>query len=119
MAADNIHASIGNKMKDSPKIPTYGDYVTLCENAGNNIEAVELDIDDIFDIKKGNRARSTKKVVIPSLSEIVEIEFRNGRREMFVKKSFNDEQHTAIDFLKPKVNINDLICRRKKRRGVT
>ena len=79
-----------------------------------------MDIDDIFDIKKDNKARSTKKVVIPLLSEIVEVEFRQGRREMFVKKSFNDEQHAGIDFLKPKVNINDdLICRRKKRRGIT
>ena len=36
---------------------------------------------------------------------------------MFIKKSFNDEH--AIDFLKPEVNINDVICRRKKRCRIT
>ena len=55
-----------------------------------------MDDRSFYDIDKKNRSKSMKKVTMPLLDDIVQVEFRKGHREMFFKTAFIQEQNEKL-----------------------
>lgn len=105
MRADNVHGTIGKKMRKAPEIPTFQDFVDLCDKTSKHTKPVVMHQNDFYLFQDGHRTRQTKKVVLPILGSIVEVQFRKGSRLLFYKQSF-DDSYTEVEFLKPTFNIH-------------
>ena len=86
MKADSMHGLIGKKMKkNTPEIVSYRELTDLVSTSGPRIIVLNLNVDDVYTFEAGNRARSTKKVQIQLLSNIVEAKFAKHSRLLFYK----------------------------------
>ena len=101
MAADSVYCAIGRKFKKSPVIETFEDFFAICDTATTTTKAVILDLPNFLNITKKIRTRSIEHH-IPLLESLVEMKFLKGKKNMFVKTSFNQYLYKEIDFLQPK-----------------
>ena len=101
MKADSIYSSIRNKMKKSPEIFNFHDFVELCDRASKNIEPVVLHYNDFSNFVAKNSTRKTKHICLPLLNKICEVQFRKGSGFLHFKLNFADDFKT-VDFLNPK-----------------
>ena len=70
MRADSVHGVIGKRMKATPEIITFDDLVNLISASSARIKTLEMKIDDFYAFKAECRARSSKYVTIPKLSDV-------------------------------------------------
>ncbi|MES9882743.1 MAG: hypothetical protein ABW185_17895 [Sedimenticola sp.] len=118
MRADNIHGTIGNKMKKMPEICTFQDFVDLCDRAGKNIKPVVMHPADFYLLQDGHRTRQSKNVDLPLISSLCQVEFRKGRRTLFYKTKHVDEDFIEVEFLKPKFDIHSFPGAMSEPRGI-
>ena len=85
MRADNIHGMIGKKMKRTPVIATFDDFIDLVRSADKTIKPIVLDITNTFEVEKKAKSRPTKNVIIPYLGDVVEVKFE--RRQKYVQSN--------------------------------
>ena len=104
MAADGIHGEIGKYVKRLKKVENFQDFVNICGKGSNNCHTACMGIDDFYCISRSNKARSTGRdqQQIPILEDLVEVKFVKGSSNIFVKKSFSEEDGTEVNFLQQK-----------------
>ena len=119
MRADSVHGVIGKKMKATPEIVTFEDLVQLISQASARIKVLEMNISDFYAFKAENRARSSKFVKMPKLSEAVEVKFVRESRLMYMKRAHEHTEYEGIDFLRPKVATNQLPEKLRDARGLS
>ena len=123
MASDAIHGNIGKIFLKTNTVPTFDDFVQLCEKANNNIKAIVLDLPFIYPISKKARTRSSTKVKMPLMESIVEVQFKKGSSMLHYKESFLEESYTTVNFLQPsflkKGGLKTFPAPSTKRRGIT
>ena len=90
MRADSVHGNIGSKMRKCQEICTFDEFVELCGKAGQKVKPVVMHHDDFYAFVAGQRSRQSKKVVLPLLSDLCEVEFRKGSKSMWYRKSFDE-----------------------------
>ena len=78
-----------------------------------------MKIDDFYAIKAECRARSSKYVTIPKLSDVAEVKFVRDSRLMYLKKSHSDEEYQGIDFLRSKYGEVQLPAKLRDPRGLS
>ena len=84
MTADNIHGLIGKKMKKTPIMADFNEFVVLVNKSGKGIKPVELHSSEIYEVEKKSRPRKSKGVDMPLLEDVVEVAFRKGNRTLFL-----------------------------------
>ena len=82
MRADAIHGTIGKRMKKSPIISTFNDFVSSVSKWGKNIQPILHH--EFYDFVKKNRSRSSKGESIPLLGNVEEVEFRKYEQSFFI-----------------------------------
>ena len=113
MHADVIHGQIGKLMKKAKTIATFDDFVEIVDKSGRKVKPIFMDDRSFYDIDKKNRSKSTKKVTMPLLEDIVQVEFRKGHR------AFIQEQLIQCDFLINKFSVqNEKLKVRGRHRGI-
>ena len=50
MGADAVHGVIGKKMKKSPEVLNFDDFVTLCSESSRNITPVVMNCHDFYNV---------------------------------------------------------------------
>ena len=108
MKADCVHEIIGKRMKHTPEIVSFKELTNLVNLSGSRIEVLEMNIDNFYIFKAGSRARSTKKIQLPLLSDILEVKFVKGSRLLYYKCCHESEEYTGVDFLKVKFELDPL-----------
>ena len=102
MAADSIHGNIGKLFRKTSTIPTFNDFVELCEKANSNIKTVILDLPHVcLSHFEESALAIVEKEAMPLLENIVEVQFNKGTNLMLYKKSFDEPGYTTVDFLQP------------------
>ena len=101
MASGAIHGNIGKIFLKTNTVPTFDDFVQLCEKANSNIKAIVLDLPFIYPISKKARTRSSTKVIMSIVESIVELQFKKRRSMLHYKESFLEESYTTVNFLQP------------------
>ena len=66
------------------------------------INPVVIQCEDFFCFEDGHRSRQSKKVKLPLLSDLCQVEFKKGRRSMLYKTAF-DEDAVEVEFFKAPV----------------
>ena len=118
MRADSLHGNIGAKMKKHKNICTFDDFVDVCRKASKKINPVVMQCEDFFCFEDGYRSRQSKKVKLPLLSDLCQVEFKKGRRSMLYKTAF-DEDAVEVEFLKPQFNLKIVLPKMTEPRGVS
>ena len=119
MKADSVHGVLGGKLKKTPNVYTFDDFVELCAKSGKNFKPVVMHFDDFYQFADGHRARQSKKVNIPTLSQIAMVTFRKGSRSLWYKSEFEGDETTEVDFLRPKFDIEATPEKKNSARGIT
>ena len=80
MRADSVHGKIGTKMRRTPNVYTFSDFVEMCHESASAIKPVSMQVGDFYEFLDGHRSRQTKRstVTIPQLNDISEVEFKKG-----------------------------------------
>ena len=91
----------------------------MVKASGSRISVVEMGVDDFYHFKAGNRARNTKKIELPLLSNVVEVHFVKGSRSLYYKCSHDTEEYTGVDFLRCKFSLQPLPDRQSISRGIS
>jgi len=118
MKADSVHGLIGMKMKKTAEILTFDDFVELCNKAGKKIQPITLSEHDFYNFVPMQRARKTKNVTLPLLADICQVCFQKGSRKLLYKCTFNEENYTEVDFLRPRFDANTLPLTHSQLRGI-
>ena len=93
MKVDNIHGLIGKKMKKSPIIANFKEFHDLVDNSGKGIKPVKLTSSEIYEVEKKSLSRKSKGLDLPSLEEVVEVEFRKGHHRTLFSSSSSVTNH--------------------------
>ena len=119
MAADSIHGVIGKKMRACPEIISFKDLTNLVENSSKKTTVVNMNVNDFYDFKAGQRARNSRKVQIPKLCDIVEVKFVKESRLMYFKCTHDTNEYEGVDFLKPRYPLTPFPEQIRVPRGIT
>ena len=119
MRADSVHGVLGRKLKKTPNVYTFEDFVELCATSGKSFKPTVMHFDDFYHFTDGHRARQSKKVTIPTLSQIAVVTFQKGSRSLWYKSEFDGDETTEVDFLRPKFDINVIPEKKDSARGIT
>lgn len=119
MAADNIHAVIGKKMKHVNEIIDFRDLIDLVSSSTRKVKVVTMQVHDFYPFRAGNRARSARNVTLPMLHDISEVYFARGSRLMFYKTSHADTEYQGVDFLRTKFNVEKFPTPLQHARGIS
>ena len=119
MKADTVHGVIGKRMKRTPEIVTFKELTSLVSSSSSRISMIEMNVDDFYKYLPGNRARNTKNVRLPKLSDIVEVKFAKDSRLMYYKGSHEENEYTGVDFLKVKFDVNCFPEKLRVPRGIS
>lgn len=118
MKADSVHGLIGRKMKKAAEILTFDDFVDLCDKAGKNIHPITLNEHDFYNFVAMQRARKTKNVTLPLLSNICQVCFKKGSKKLFYKRNFDEESYSEADFLRPSFDVHTMPLVHSEARGI-
>ena len=77
-----------------------------------------MELNDFITLTDGHRSRQTKKVKLPQLQEISEVEFKKGSRSLWYKESFDGEA-TEVDFLRNTFKLDDKPPHYTEHRGIS
>ena len=119
MMANNIHGLIGKKIKKTPLIADFNEFVELVNKSGKGIKPVKLHFSEIYEVEKKSRSRKSRGVDMPLLEDVVEVAFRKGNRALFYKTRFSEEWYTECDFLISKFDVKRFPGSKKEDRVIT
>ena len=108
MGADAIHGAIGKKMRKLPSIYNFEDFVNLCASSSKNVKPIVMQFSDFYEVKGENRSRQSKKVTLPKLSDVCEVQFQKGSSSIFYRTSFDEEAPIECPFLRPRFSAQDV-----------
>ena len=115
----SILGNIAVSMKKQRCIWDFNSFVELCTNAAKNIQPLLMEPHDFYKFVGGQRARKSKYVTLPQLSDIREVEFRRECRGFYFRCALDQDQPQYVDFLKPSFNIENVPEHNEGPRGIT
>ena len=117
MRADCVHGSIGKRMKKTPEINNFEDFVDICDKSSSLIKPVVLHHTEFYKFPEIHRARTSKKVKLPKLCDISVAKFVKGSKELSYKREFDGEEE-SVAFLKLKADLTKEVPVMEAPRGI-
>ena len=118
MAADNIHGTIGKKMRQMNEIIDFRELTQVVSSA-KNIEVVQMQLPDFYEFTAANKARTARNITLPILADIREVHFVRESRLMYYKVSHDSTEYEGVDFLRAKFNVEQFPKSHNRPRGIT
>ncbi len=108
MSADSVHHGIEKEMKQVRNIYDWGDFVSMARNSNSkNTTVWDMQISDFQKWKDGfSKAKQIRAKPRIFLKDIVCLQFRQGQKIFYYKKSFK-EDFLAADLLKQKFLLEE------------
>ena len=73
MAADNIHGTIGKKMRHTNEIIDFRELLQVSSSSTKNLDVIPMQCFDFYKFTAGNKSRTAKNVSLPILSQVSEV----------------------------------------------
>jgi hypothetical protein len=105
MSADGVHGNIETHVKRQDAVYDFEDYKQIIFRCRKNMQVLEVTKSFQWSKKKRTPRRNDENDLLKKflLSQVVEVKFINGCRNLFYKEDF-DESYVELDFLMKKFN---------------
>ncbi|CAG9773557.1 unnamed protein product [Ceutorhynchus assimilis] len=110
MSADSFHHQVEKSLKQMKKVYDFGDYKDAVQKANSSkVKLIEMKINNFFNWEdKSYQYKLSKINPRPYLSDMVQVNFENGKQSLSYKCKFDQQEATILNFLVAKHQKNGL-----------
>jgi hypothetical protein len=99
MAADQVHASITNKINRTGQVYDFQDYVQQIQTSRKNVDTLVVTHEDMFLFENESKIKYPNGM---NIQKFKMVKFKRGFLSLFAKLNYDDGGYTEIKFLKKK-----------------
>lgn len=110
MSADSFHHQVEKSLKQMKKVYDFEDYKHAVQKANSaKVNVLEMKINNFFNWEdKSSQYKLSRINPRPYLSDMVEVNFENGKHTLSYKCKFDEQEATVLNFLVAKHQKNGL-----------